>query len=266
MKSNEIMLEVTKVFYTLLKAITKLKRNAERAMLISDLHNRMRALVHERIEAGELTGTELAKRTGFQQAHISNFLNQRRGLSIEAMDRILEVMRWNVHDLLPAEDCELRPASGGDADFDSIPMVKSSALLQSEFSSSEVIEFLRFKKSFLRRIRMEMANQRKNWQRFVLIKTEKDSGEAMRPRLLPGATLLVDRHYNSLRSYRRQDQNLYVVRTGETYKVRYLELQGHQLTLRPENQKYALGYVEIEKGRTFADYVVGRVAHISIET
>jgi hypothetical protein len=235
-------------------------------MLISDLHNRMRALVHERIEAGELTGTELAKRAGFQQAHVSNFLNQRRGLSIEAMDRVMEVMKWDVRDLLPAEPRRLRPAEGGDAGFDSIPVVSSGALLQSEFSSGEVAEFLRFKKTFLRRIRPEMANQRSDWQRFVLIKTDKDSGEAMRPRLLPGATLLVDRHYNSLRGYRRHDANLYVVQTGGTHKVRYLELQGSQLTLRPENQNSALGYVQIERGKTFADYVVGRVAHISIET
>ena len=48
--------------------------------------------------------------------------------------------------------------------------------------------------------------------------------------------------------------------------VRYVELQGSQLTLRPENQKCALGYIQLGKGETFADYVVGRVAHISIET
>ena len=36
----------------------------------------------------------------------------------------------------------------------------------------------------------------------------------MRPRLAPGAMLLIDRHYNSLRSYRRQEPNLYVVKSG----------------------------------------------------
>jgi hypothetical protein len=45
-----------------------------------------------------------------------------------------------------------------------------------------------------------------------------------------------------------------------------VELQGNQLTLRPENQKCGLDYVEIQKGRTFADYIVGRVSHIAIET
>lgn len=235
-------------------------------MSISDLQDRLRALVRERIETGELTGTELANHAGFQQAHVSNFLNERRGLSIEAMDRIMAVMRLEVSDLLPVERTRLSAMTCSDAAFDSIPVITRDALLQSDFSAGEIVEYLRFKKSFLRRIRPEMANQRRNWQRFVLIKADKDSGEAMRPRLLPGATLLVDRHYNSLRSYRRRDQNLYVVKTGEMCTVRYVELQGNQLTLRPENQKCPLGYVQLGKGETFADHVVGRVAHISIET
>jgi transcriptional regulator with XRE-family HTH domain len=239
---------------------------AEQIMLISDLQNRVRALVRERIEKGELTGTELANRIGLKQAHISNFLGERRGLSIEAMDRVMEVMRIDVRDLLPEERRKMPQCQGGDAVFDSIPVVTSDALLQSDFGPEEIVEFLRFKKNFLRRIRPEMANQRMGWQRFVLIKADKDSGEAMRPRLLPGATMLIDRHYNSLRSYRRREANVYVVKSGTTCRVRYVELQGEQLTLRPENQKCSLGYIAIDKGRTFADYVVGRVAHIAIET
>ena len=235
-------------------------------MLISDLQNRLRALLHERIESGELTGTDVANRAGFQQAHVSNFLNQRRGLSVEAMDRVMEVLRLEVRDLLPEERKRTTAEDRGDLAFDSVPVVMGGALLQCDFGAGEIVEFLRFKKSFLRRIRPEMASQRRNWQRFVLIKADKDSGMAMRPRLLPGATLLIDRHYNSLRSYRRREPNLYVVKSGESCKVRYVELQGNQLTLRPENQQCALGYVQLGKGETFADYVVGRVAHISIET
>ncbi len=234
-------------------------------MLMSDLQNCLRILIRERIKAGELTGTDLAKRAGFQQAHVSNFLNERRGLSIEAMDEVMKVMRLNVRDLVP-EGKKTPQEECSDATFDAVPVVMRDALLQSDFGSGEILEFLRFKKNFLRRIRPEMASQRRDWQRFVLIKTDKDSGEAMRPRLLPGATLLIDRHYNSLHSYRRREPNLYVVKSGEICTVRYVELQGNQLTLRPENQKFALGYVQLDKSTTFADYVVGRVAHISIET
>jgi transcriptional regulator with XRE-family HTH domain len=235
-------------------------------MLISDLQNRLRVLVRERIEAKEFTGTELASRAGFQQAHVSNFLNQRRGLSVETMDRVMEALQLDVRDLLPEERRRMLPPECDETDFESIPVVESGVLLQNDFGPGGIVEYLRFKKSFLRRIRPEMANQRKNWQRFVLIKADKDSGAAMRPRLVPGAMMLIDRHYNSLRSYRRREPNLYLVKSRQICTVRYVELQGNQLTLRPENQKYALGYVELGKGETFADYVVGRVAHISIET
>lgn len=235
-------------------------------MLISDLQDRLRVLVRERIDAKEFTGTELASRAGFQQAHVSNFLNQRRGLSVEAMDRVMEVLRLDVRDLIPEERRRTVPAENGEAGFEAVPVVGSEMLLQSDLCAEQVVEYLRFKKSFLRRLRPELASQRRSWQRFVLVKADRESGLAMRPRLLPGATLLIDRHYNSLRSYRRREANLYVVKSGEMWTVRYVELQGNQLTLRPENQDYALGYVQLAKGMTFADYVVGRVAHISIET
>jgi transcriptional regulator with XRE-family HTH domain len=235
-------------------------------MLVSDLHERLRALVGERIQARELTGTEMAKRAGFQQAHISNFLNRRRGLSVEAMDKVMTALGLTVSDLTPAENRKQAGGAGTERTFDSIPVVEPCILLQSEFSAGEVVEFLRFKKSFLRKMRPEMASQREHWQRFVMIRADKDSGEAMRPRLLPGAMLLIDRHYNSLQSYRRREPNLYVVKYGVGCKVRYVELQGNQLTLRPENQKCGLDYVEIQRSKTFADYIVGRVSHIAIET
>jgi transcriptional regulator with XRE-family HTH domain len=233
-------------------------------MLIADLQNQLRNLVRERIAAGELTGTELARRAGFQQAHVSNFLNGRRGFSIETMDRVMEVLRLEVADLMP--EPRRRRVEGSEAAFESIPLVESSALLHREFGADEIVEYLHFKKSFLRRIRSDMASERGSWQRFVLIKADKDSGVAMRPRLAPGATLLIDRHYNSLRNYRRGEPNMYVVKSGADWPVRYTELHGSQLTLRPENQESSLGYVQIGKGETFADYIAGRVAHVALET
>ena len=61
-------------------------------MLVSQLEDTMRKAIRQRITAGVLTGTVLARQTGFQQAHISNFLNGRRGLSVEGFDRMLEAL------------------------------------------------------------------------------------------------------------------------------------------------------------------------------
>ena len=262
-------------------------------MMISDLQNQLRTLVRERIAAGELTGTELARRAGFQQAHVSNFLNERRGFSIETMDRVMEVMRLEVGDLMPEPRSRRVAAERSEAGFESVPLVEAQALLHREFRLDEIVELLPFKKSYLRRIRSAMESERGDWQRFVLLKADKDSGVAMRPRLAAGATLLIDRHYNSLRSYRRGEPNLYVVKSGEAWLVRYVELYpstpktgapgiqllsgtpksgatgiqpGSQLLLRPQNPESALGAVQLGRGETFADYIVGRVAHIAMET
>src|SRR6201997_703807 len=73
-------------------------------MKFKALQENLRQTLWERIEGGELTGLRLAQQTGFKQAHISNFLNRKRGLSLEGMDRGLKVQRLSVLDLLdPAE-------------------------------------------------------------------------------------------------------------------------------------------------------------------
>ena len=49
------------------------------AMRFKVLQDNLRKTLWERIEVGDLTGLRLAKETGFRQAHISNFLNRKRG-------------------------------------------------------------------------------------------------------------------------------------------------------------------------------------------
>jgi len=52
------------------------------------------------IQRGDLTVTLLARRTGFTKSHISRFLHSDGRLSIEAMDRILDVQGIAVEDLI----------------------------------------------------------------------------------------------------------------------------------------------------------------------
>jgi len=78
-------------------------------MLVSDLHERIRQHVLATIKSGVITGTALAERIGVQQAHISNFLAGRRGLSIEAMDAILDALGLNVEQLVAGADQAANP-------------------------------------------------------------------------------------------------------------------------------------------------------------
>src|SRR5204862_6293910 len=75
------------------------------------LQDNLRRILLQRIESGELTGLHLAEQTGFKQAHISNFLNRKRGLSIEGMDKVLSVQRISVLDLLDPAEINKRASS-----------------------------------------------------------------------------------------------------------------------------------------------------------
>src|ERR1700683_2814147 len=69
-------------------------------MTLVALQESLRKELRRRIAAGELTGMELARRTEFTQAHISNFLNRKRGLKLPALDRTLKALGLSLYDLL----------------------------------------------------------------------------------------------------------------------------------------------------------------------
>ena len=138
------------------------------------LQDNLRKVLWERIEAGELTGLRLAQQTGFKQAHISNFLNRKRGLSLEGMDKVLSVQHLSVLDLLdPAEvnkRATILPPSGDE--FENVLLTDPSTAAQPLIASMHVKEILKFKKNFLRKLKPETEGDRSGWHRFVLIKLD----------------------------------------------------------------------------------------------
>ncbi len=180
-------------------------------MKFSALQDNLRRILWARIATGELTGLRLAEQTGFQQAHISNFLNRKRGLSVEGMDKVLKVQRLSVFDLLDPQEMNRRVsiATSGDGQFESVPIVGPANAARPLISSLYAIGIHKFKKTFLRKLRADPGGDREDWQRFVVIQADGREGMSMFPRLLPGASVLLDRHYNSLRPYRKHDSNMY---------------------------------------------------------
>ncbi len=243
------------------------------------MQDALRKELRKRIEAGELTGMELARRTNFTQAHISNFLNRKRGLKLVALDRMCKAMGIHVYDLLDPREVAKHAAvpglkESGDEDFMDVPLVEGKIAAGSEvIVSEEVKELLKFRKPFLKRIHSEgegaagAASARGTWTRFVLIKVDQREGMSMWPRMGPGSTLLVDRHYNSLRAYHKGERNMYAVRKDDGCTVKYVEVdeKAGLLVLRPHNAEYPVEVLPIEEGRTFADLIVGRVAHVAME-
>src|SRR5690348_4763806 len=148
-------------------------------MKFRTLQENLRKTLWERIEDGNLTGLHLAELTGFKQAHISNFLNRKRGLSLEGMDKVLAVQHLSVLDLLDPAEINKRASiiPPSEDEFESIvvadPNVAASEPL---IMNMHVKEILKFKKSFLRRLRPAMEGERDNWERFVIVRVDGRDG------------------------------------------------------------------------------------------
>jgi hypothetical protein len=238
-------------------------------MKFKSLQENLRKTLWQRIEQGGLTGLGLAEQTGFKQAHISNFLNRKRGLSLEGMDKVLRVQHLSVLDLLDPAEINKRASivPPADDEFENVLLVEAAiAATEPIVMSMNVKDILKFKRKFLRSLRAETEGNRHAWQRFVVIKVDAREGMSMYPRLLPGAHVLIDRHYNSLNPYRKTEANIYAVNRHGDCAIRYVEVAGSQLILRPQNQAYPVEVMALEEGRRASEYLVGRVCYVGIET
>src|SRR5947209_14270019 len=127
------------------------------------------------------------------------------------------------------------------------------AALFPRFTPHQVSETFKLSKSFLRRLRPAMEGGRSRWQRFIFLRADAREGMSMYPRLLPGAYVLVDRHYNSLLPYHRNERNMYaVMHAGHCY-LRYAELNDTHLVLHAENHSYGAHSVPLA-GQSPFDY------------
>jgi hypothetical protein len=222
----------------------------------------------KRIRAGETTGSHLAEQTGFKQAHISNFLNRKRGLSLEGMDRALSAQRLSVLDLIEPEEINRRasvfpPRAGEFLDI----AVTDSWIAATEVSirSMYVHDAMKIRKSFLKRLRSSVEGDRAGWERFVIIHANQQQCVRMYPRLMPRAALLLDRHYNSLTPYRKGEKNMYVVRKDDGCSITYVELAESCLILRPHNPAEPVEIIPLGMEEAPGDHIVGRVCYIESE-
>jgi hypothetical protein len=236
-------------------------------MKFKALQENLRKILWTRIQEGRLTGLRLASQTGFQQAHISNFLNRKRGLSTEGMDKVLQVQHLSVLDLIDPAAINERASSmpAGDDGFASVALVEAAvAARQPRIMRMKVKEIIKFRKKVLARLRSQVEGDRRSWERFVVLRMEA-SDKSMYPRLPAGAHLLIDRHYNSLKPYGRREPNIYAVNQNGNCTVKYVEMVGRHLLLRPHDQASPVEIVPIDVGKRAADYLIGRVCHVSAE-
>lgn len=227
-------------------------------MNISQMHERLRIELLRRIQRGTLSVSLLARQTAITQAHVSNFLNRRRRLSPEAMDRILAAQRLSAADLLPSLQ---HAGDGPQSEGSTVPVVSHAvALFEPTVRPAAIEAILHLPSTSLRSVRARPSTRaRRTWQRFVAIRVPPADARPMEPLVLSEAIALIDRHYTSLVPYRPHRQNLYAVRVGSQLTLRYVEFLSSRLVLRPHNQRFPVHLIEVDPGESPNDLLVGRV-------
>lgn len=225
------------------------------------MHERLRLELLRRIQRGSLSVSLLARQTGFGQSHISNFLHNRRQLSLEAMDRVLRSQHIGTADLLPAHfnaaDMNL------ENDVSRVPLVAhATAMFEPLIRPSAVRTMLQLPSGALQSVRSRASHHRHSWQRFVAVSIGAADALPMEPLVFPDAIVLLDRHYNSLIGYRPNRANLYAVRNGSRLSLRYLDFLLNRLILRPHNLAFPVELIDMGPEETVGDLIVGRVALI----
>jgi hypothetical protein len=199
------------------------------------------------------------------QAHISNFLNRKRALSLEGLDRVLASQNLTIDQILPL-DLAAAAAPQPSEPMDVVPVVSPSAAMDdARIAESAIIETIQVSATRLYDNRARSSARRANWQRFLAIRADAQQSAAMEPLLAPGAIAVLDRHYNSLAPYRAQQPTLYAVRCGAALLLRYVDFDEGCLILRPYSRAFPVQLLPLASHESPADYIVGRVCLVFSE-
>jgi hypothetical protein len=238
-------------------------------MNFQDLHELLRVELLRRIERGALTRTRLARQANFQQAHISNFLNRKRALSLEGLDRVLASQNLTIDQILPLEITAAQspiPKNHTSDPIETVPVVSPSAAMdEARISPSSIIETIQVSASRLHDNRARPSTKNAHWQRFLAIRADTLQSSAMDPLVSSGAIAVLDRHYNSLAPYRAHQPTLYAVRSGPALLLRFVDFDEGRLILRPYSRDFPIQLLPLATHETPADYIVGRVCLVFSE-
>jgi len=228
-----------------------------------DLHESVRVELHRRVQAGLATATSLARQAGFKQAHISNFLNQRRSLSLDGLDRVLAAQNMTVEEFLPLEVSAAAIPVPVHGDNEIIPVVAvSTALDEPVVRRTGVIETVCVPTALLAECRPRPAEKYQDWDRFVAVRVDAQQAAAMQPLIGDNSIVVLDRHYNSLAPHRGPQKTLYAVRMGRGLALRFVEFDDARLVLRPLSTDFPVQLIPLQPEESPADYLVGRACVI----
>ncbi|MGC1782764.1 MAG: helix-turn-helix transcriptional regulator [Acidobacteriaceae bacterium] len=236
-------------------------------MRFNALHENLRLEILRRIERGVLSGATLARATGFQQAHISNFLNRKRSLSLEGLDRVLAAQNLSILDLLPADAFPFPSLHDRAASLTQTVAVvtHAAAAVSPRIQPTEILETVEVPDTILHFSRERPTVGKTFWHRFVAVRADALHAAAMKPLLRQNDIAVIDRHYNSLALYRSQAPSIYAVHAADTLHLCFLEFDASRLVLRPRNRHVPVRLLELLPSEQPADRIVGRVCYVLSE-
>ncbi|HTC74017.1 MAG TPA: hypothetical protein VK684_00485 [Edaphobacter sp.] len=217
---------------------------------------------HQRISRSCCSGV-----ASFNQAHISNFLNRKRSLSLEGLDRVLASQNLSIDQILPLDITAQSSIATQPSDpTEVVPVVSPSAAMDEiRISPAAIIETIQVSASRLHDNRARPSTKHAHWQRFLAIRADTQQSAAMDPLVSPGAIAVLDRHYNSLAPYRAHQPTLYAVRCGAALLLRFVDFDEGRLILRPYSRDFPVQLLPLATHETPADYIVGRVCLVFSE-
>lgn len=231
-------------------------------MNLAQIHERLRLEIARRIDRGLLTGTLLARQTGLQPSHISNFLHRKRKLSLAAVDRILAAQTLSLEDLLPARPSRAAEAAPGflRSRIDSVPLVSQAIAANSPgVPPNSTAEMIELPAGILDQLRPRRTVIRRDWQRFLAVRVTPAQSLPMASVLVPHAIVVIDRHYNSLAPHRPSQPNLYAVSIASTLSFRYVRFDADHLILRPHTLDHPVEILRLGPSQSPSSLIVGRI-------
>lgn len=214
-----------------------------------------------------VSGKLLAAQTGLRSSHISNFLHQKRNLSLRSIDRMMAAQMIDVQQLIDDENSETGGAAMRANAGECIPIVSpTEAIYHPTIALTEQQRSVTLPAGELDRFPARPAALRRSWQRFVALRISAQQAAPMAPLLSELSLVILDRHYSSLLPVHPPASNLYGIRVGHTLLFRYASFEGSRLLLRPRVLTAPVEAIELSPYESASDLLIGRVCLCLTET
>jgi hypothetical protein len=235
-------------------------------MNFTQVHERLRLEIMRRIDRGVLTGTLLARQSGLQPSHISNFLHRRRKLSLSSVDRVLAAQQLSFEDLLPPGSLSSSGTQVSNHHAGIVPLVsQTTAIHTATVNARDTLDVIQLPAGILDQLRPGRSKVRREWQRFLAIRVTAAQAEPMAPILIPHAIIVLDRHYKSFTSYRPPRSSLYAIQEDNAMIFRYISFDAGRMIFRPYDVRYPLSLLELASHESLSNLIVGRICLIISE-